>query len=90
MIIIEIIFAKINNPQQNTKYFSKKMVSTPGLLGMCNICLLLSKCSRQSAGQDSVMTVIKKMKKGSPDVKTLGLFMFYHCCPLKIAKRSLK
>ena len=23
------------------------------------------------------MTVIKKMKKGSPDVKTLGLFMFY-------------
>ena len=40
MIIIEIFFAKINNPQQNTKYFSKKISTNQCKLYSCVLSLV--------------------------------------------------
>ena len=40
MIIIEIIFAKINNPQQTTKHFAKKISTNQCKLYSCVLSLV--------------------------------------------------
>ena len=40
MIIIEIIFAKINNPQQNSKHFAKKISTNQCKLYSCVLSLV--------------------------------------------------